>query len=319
MLTLDWNHLVNLGADDSVHAAVRVASHVIEKVFDSLLKRAEAGDDAERIRVQNKRLKDTIESLRTDVEEALRLGYWNAQNAAREASDPGFECFVEDALTTSTSIRSESKRRLLGRLIAQRLQIGTPDEEEVALRRMLRVIPDLTEAQLLALAATWLINSLEAPDGGFADRDAAEAWLKGTYGQVLRHLQEMLPWTNDDLETLGAEGTLRLDISRKDALLISGNLDTIEQWLYRHGVPAHDQLTDDAGSEAWKERYRARFPTIVALRLLAQGHAFLFEADVVQPETYPLAEMLLTPLGVSIGSIVLEQLLTQQHEKVSPL
>jgi hypothetical protein len=290
-------------------AAGKVAGQVVAGAVSARLKRAASSGDRTRAEGEASRLRDTVDALAAEVRALEDTRIWERVTAQREASDPGFADFVDDAMAASAGTRDEAKRRLFGRLIAHRLQIAT-DAQEAALRRALRTTRDLSAPQLIALAAIALLNNLGKPEAPFASHERAEDWLNNRCGRVFGYLSPT-PWTYDDLETLVSVGAVSGGVYNNPTTWADGNSATVfDQWLAQNGVPSRQVPADDVGSSAWQARVAAELPVITKISRLGAGRALddnsppdsrtqsLNRFDSIRP----------TPLGLMIGNMVLEQL-----------
>jgi hypothetical protein len=211
-------------------------------------------------------------------------------------------------MDAAAASRAPSKRLMLGRLIARRLQVRTETAEELALRRALRVARDLTESQLLLLAAAILVQRLPATDvPQFDSRDAAEAWLRAYCGPALQGLVPRVPWDSDDFEVLASDGAILVDAQPTFEGNFGRHRDDVEHWLYVHGVSPYDGLEGEWGTRESHALFRARFPTIVALKRLA-SNGRTSEAEGQDLIARRVDDAVPTPLGARLGIMVLQQL-----------
>jgi hypothetical protein len=176
------SHLANVAGDKVIGLFVEKTlgkiGSAVTRGFDRHKAEAEESGDPERLDMEVERLSETVASFQASITHDAPNWDWNL--ASEEASEPAFTQFVDEAMDAAAASRVASKRLMLGRLIARRLQVRTESVEELALRRALRVARDLTESQLLLLAGALLVQRL--PTDGvphFGSRDAAEFWLRG--------------------------------------------------------------------------------------------------------------------------------------------
>jgi hypothetical protein len=264
------------------------------------------------------RIDQTLQSVESEIAMLRRRGCWSDQSAKREDADPGFGDFVAGAFEASADTRDEAKRRLFGRFVAHRLQVET-DEQAIALRRALRTTRDLTQVQLVAIAAIVMCFDLGSPESRFVDRGAAEAWLRERYGSVFAYLSP-IPWTYDDLSTLGSVGALSGGLQGGAAVVADTHAASpLNQWLAQNGVMAQDDLmTPDMGTREARERYAKAFPTLARLSRLGGG----VDVNDDSPKDFRLENfnrldsLKPTPLGLMIGRIVLEQLCSSPDDEV---
>lgn len=268
--------------------------------------------DPERYAEEIKRLNETLHSVQSEIAYLRATGTWNKQSAEREGHDPGFGDFVADAFAASADSRDEAKRRLFGRYIARRLQVQT-DEQAIAVRRALRTTRDLTQSQLIALAAIVMFYDFGSPDVPFTGRAAAETWLTDRYGAVFQYFMP-LPWTDDDLATLASVGALLIGPQDSPTSIFEGGggAHPLDQWLAQNEVFAGVDMPPDAGSPDWRARQIAAYPTLTKLARLGAGRELddQKQRDLRLDDIGRLDALQPTPLGAMIGGIVLEQLCT---------
>jgi len=279
---------------------------VVSSAFGKHKAAAEASGDPERVRAELERLSDAVSALEAAV--VLEARGWDWRLADEEASEPAFAQFVDEAMDAAAASRTPSKRLMVGRLIARRLQVRTEAAEELALRRALRVARDLTESQLLLLGAAILVQRLPSTDvPQFDSRDAAEVWLRAYCGPVLQNLVPRVPWDSDDFEVLASDGAILMDAQPTFEGNFGTHRDDVEHWLYLHGVSPYDGLEGEWGTPESHALFRARFPTIVALKRLA-SNGRLSEAEGDDLIARRVDDAAPTPLGAQLGIMVFEQL-----------
>lgn len=279
---------------------------VVSSAFGKHKAAAEASGDPDRVQAEFERLSDAVSALEAAV--VLQARDWDWRLADEEASEPAFAQFVDEAMDAAAASRTPSKRLMLGRLIARRLQVRTETPEELALRRALRVARDLTEAQLLLLAAAVLVQRLPSADvPQFDSRDAAEAWLRTYCGPALDAFVARLPWDSDDFEVLASDGAILMDAQPSFEGNFGTHHDRVEQWLYMHGVSPYDGLEGEWGTKDSHALFRARFPTIVALKRLA-SNGRVRDAEDREFIARRVDDAVLAPLGAQLGVMVFQQL-----------
>jgi len=152
-----------------IHLAEHFGPSAIGTIGGILRGRSQAGKIAAeiaRVDIEISRLGDLIESLNSEVRELHAQGRWNIVVAETQAVDPEFQVFAEAAIENAAISESEAKRRLFGRYIVRRLQTES-DEQIILLRRAMGITRDLTERQILALAAVTLVQNLQSPPATF--------------------------------------------------------------------------------------------------------------------------------------------------------
>jgi hypothetical protein len=303
-------HLANAVGDKIVGFVVEKTLGKVVAVVSNLFGKhkavAESSGDPKRLEAEVERISEAVSALEAAVVVGARD--WDWRLADEEASEPAFAQFVDEAMDAAAASRTPSKRLMLGRLIARRLQVRTESTEELALRRALRVADDLTESQLLLLAAAVLVQRLPAPDvPQFGSRDAAEAWLRAYCGPALDALVPRVPWDSDDFEVLASDGAILMDAQPTFQGQFGTHRDGVEQWLHMHGVSPYDGLEGEWGTRESHALFRARFPTIVALKRLASngrgGDAE--DHDLIARR---IDDAVPTPLGAQLGIMVFQQL-----------
>lgn len=126
---------------------------------------------------------------------------------------------------------------------------------------------------------------------------------------ALNHFKKN-PWSHYDLDMLGSIGALGGGMMGGSVFWSSPSEHAVDSWLTKNGVPAYDQLTDDAGSAAWRERNQSSFPIIHQLSRLASGYFFNDDIETLtEVDTNRLDMMHLTPIGWTIAELTLEQIL----------
>jgi len=309
MTPADVGHILQIVADDAVKAAVSLALNrgfgVISAVWLRRRAKAEATGDAERVEREVVRLEDAAAGMTAAFQDSMRSGKFDTDVARDEASEPGFEQFVEKAVDAAAASTSEAKRLLLGSMIARRLQVRTDSLEEVALRRAVDVVEYLNESQLLLLAALCLKNMLgQIPE--FIERPSVsrydlEDWLVRNWGSALLKLS-VTSWTSYDLEVLAEFGLVRLPAPGPGALLLEEPRSgmPVQQWLAQNRVDALDFGPDiDPMNPEHSPLIGERFPTIRALANLIEGDEGLRES---------LEYAIVSPAGWNIGELVLDRL-----------
>lgn len=304
-----FGHITNVVGDKIVGFVVEKTlgkiGSLVTGVFDRHKAEAEKGGDPERLEIEVERLLETVASLQASI--AHNAPNWNWDLASEEASEPAFAQFVDEAMDAAAASRVPSKRLMLGLLIARRLQVRTETVEELALRRALHVARDLTESQILLLAAALLVQRL--PTDGvehFGSRDAAEAWLREYCGSALEQLIARVPWDSDDFDVLASDGAILMDPKPRSEDEFGAQLDYVAHWLHVHGVSPYDGLDGEWGTKESHALYGARFPTIVNLNRLARNGTSDEPAQAFVSRH--IADVPLTPLGVQLAYVVFDQL-----------
>lgn len=277
----------------------------LRSAVGAIVRRAKArlDRDNERYPGELSRIWEMIEEMQATLADAIGAGIWQPLTAEREAAEPSFESFADRAVNVAADSRVESKRRLVGRLIMRRLQIADCGDQETLHDRILRAARDLTEPQLLALAALAFLRDLGIPESPFADHDEAEAWLNERHARAVRRFKGV-PWTDDDLEMLGQTGTIAVALRLHGTFLGGEHADDLDQWLYANGLSSQTLLEDDAGSPQWRSRFLERFPVSSAIRSLSRGTLFVASDDKRVP--YRLDEQRLSSAGCVLAAEVLK-------------
>jgi len=308
----------NAAARVAAENALRKAASLAQDAINRRKAHAQQVGDPLRATIEANRLDETSSTLASDVETMVAEPVdWAAVDA--EVSEPAFERFVNDALAQSAETAITSKRLLLGKMIAARLQVKTDSPQERSLRRALAILPDLTEEQLKLLAAIALVTNLPIDDihatTPFGSRDEAEQWLRESVYSVAQRLKNTSYWTREDFESLASIGCIRIPESPSSPEFMAGGRTTsVDHWLSLHGVSPYDGLEGEWGSKESHEKYRSRFPTITLLNALVAGGKLNKEKRQMQ-WAWPLDTVILTPIGESIALSVLGQMTGQQFEK----
>jgi len=175
-LRLQANHVkrsaavsVHLWASDGRGSWKQAIEFVSKTALGNLLsrpRRMEAAAANERRDLEIERVRQMMEELRDVVDFLTGEQRWSAEVLDREIFEPSTQTFVEQATTIAIDSRVESKRRLLGRLIAKRLQIDGTDESESLVRSAVTIADALSERQLFALATITFVHcvALLEPD-----------------------------------------------------------------------------------------------------------------------------------------------------------
>jgi len=291
-------------------AFLGIARHVGEKagnaIIEAVVKRV-IGDrlDSELQITKLDRMGETVEELAAEVGRLRTSGAWDEGRAAHEAGDPSFQNFVDRAAIVATGARVESRRRLVGRLIARRLQIEDSEVDDIQLGNALTILEAVSQGQLLALAAIRLLQDLGTPDRPLPDLAAGEAWLSERHGSVVQEIMNGGGWNDTGLESLGNVGAIIQRLHRSGNYLGGEHADAVMQWQARHDISPFETLNENAGSPEWQAEMSGRFPTTSALSALARGKAFNVDKQRVN---YRLDEQALTPVGELLASEVLANL-----------
>ncbi len=302
----------------AAESALRKAASLIQEAIRRRKAHAESMGDPLRASIEAERVDETTTTLTSDIEMLVAEPVdWSAIDA--EASEPAFERFVEDALAQSAEATIQSKRLLLGKMIAARLSTKTDSPQERSLRRALVILPDVTEEQLKLLAAAVLVQNLPISkaheQSPFKSRDEAEAWLHQSVFAVARRLKNTSFWTAADFEALDSLGCIRIPQPASPSETFGGSRSTsVDHWLTLHGVSPYDGLEGEWGTADSHEKFRNRFPTISLLNtLIAGGRSFKSKNQMLW--AWPIDTIVLTPVGESIGLSVLGQLAGVDLEK----
>ena len=258
---------------------------------------------------ERQRLREALEAMAERHEELYRRGMLTRDSEERRGSDPEFVQFVHRGLAAAVGSQSEGKRRIFGGYIARRLTVEEEDDI-VLLRRAMALTDDLTERQLLAIAAIVMVRNFENPVAPFAGDKEADSFAVARYGPVLERFKAR-PWTQSDLDMLSAVGALS-----------GGSRGGAGMWAEAPGEVSFDGwmrangLTQPMYVEARPDRTAPSTPTLRDLRSLTMGHLFgtgsvrIQELDISRIDTLSV-----TPVGWVMGEVVLEQLMP----KTSPL
>ena len=296
------NQLASELAKSGLDFVLRTAGGALKSRF------SKSNGNDEKVAREIARVRETLEELRQEVATRFRASSWESRIAEREAQEPSTESFIERAMNLSIDARVESKRRLIGRLIACRLQINDSDEAENVASTALEIVGACSERQLLAIAAIRLTKNLGKPERAFANLDDAEAWLDAEHGERMWAILNGPGWDDRRLEGLGRVGAITMNLHRSGTFLGGQHADDVDQWLALQNLSQLEQLRDDAGSEAWSADMRARFPVTSGLRSLSRGTAFASKDRFV---SYRLDELHLTQAGNLLGDEILETLSRQ--------
>jgi hypothetical protein len=305
MLEQAITHIANVAGDESIKIVVDAALKPVGTVITNGVRRYLylRGDDLEELRIEVGRLRETLETF----EEELRQRPGPSESEVNaEAQEPAFKSFSDRVFTIAANTTLESKRRLAGALMAQRLRVKTDTTEEILLRRALYTMEDLAENQLLVLAAAYLVlygPALDADRQTFESRDALEAYLRPRYFALVRNLYDTLHFNEHEYGVLSSVGAVRLT-DDGGAFLGRDSASPLEMWMLQHGVHQYDGLEGEWGTEESKNAFRARFPTIILLTRLGEG----LSCNTADNRHRRLDDVILTPLGVTIGELVLQQL-----------
>lgn len=267
------------------------------------LRKDESVADTE-LKIEVSRLREMIEELIATVDRAKGSADWDYAVEAHETKEPSFRSFADRAVNIAVDARVESKRRLVGRLIARRLQIEDVDAGEVDVSNALAMLEQLSEKQLIALAAMQLLANLGKPIEQLPNLDAGEAWLRERHGRVMEQIVDSGGWSDQDLETLGHVGAIAMILHRSASSLGGEHADAIQQWWMQNGLSPYEMLREDAGSKEWRDDMRSKYPISTAIGGLSRGD--LFKKDATQP--YRLDELRLTRAGGLLGTEVIATL-----------
>ncbi len=294
--------------EQAVKQTCRVVGDLFHSIRESHTHKALAANDPNRAETEAERMAQVIDSFNSTLGDRLPSIDW--RQCEEEASDPAFAQFVEDATTIGADTTVESKRLLLGRLIADRLQVRNDSSDERLLRRSLTAVRDLSQDQLRLVAAITLTSSVPIDDPflTFASRDEAEAYLKRRFFAVARRLKNVY-WTSDDFDDLYSLGVARPS-AQSNARDTERGADSIDTWLHQHGVTPLDGIEGDLGSDDSRAAYRRRFPTITIFHQLVLGERRGKSMD--RPR---LDDAALLPVGSKLGIAILEQLLGGRIER----
>lgn len=299
--------MLQLATDEGVKLALAAFAHKIAGVVNAVRqrrkKRAAETRDPERVKIDDERVRQVAKMLTATLEDSVRAGTLDVKAANAEASEPAFEEFVEDAFDAAANTTADAKRLLLASMIAERLNAKTDSQEETNLRRSLAIVRDLNKSQLLLLAAIMLVQEFPSPGGPpparFGSRAEAETWLRKRFGSLVVELKRE-QWNRTDFEILSSLGAIRITGDFAIPGRLTSRADGIEQWLAQHEVGPYDVGPDlDPYNRDHHTRIKARFPTIFALK------------DIIAPKDGPkLDDVVLSPAGRTIASLLLERLLT---------
>lgn len=304
MLEHAITHIASIAGDESIKVVIDAALKPVGTVITNAVRRRFhlRGDDIAEMRVEVERLEETLQTFERELHRRAVTAATAPMNA--EAQEPSFSAFVDRAFTISANTTLESKRRLAGAFIARRLSLKTDSSEEIQLRRALSTMEDLTENQLLMLAAAHLVifgPQLGAEHRSFESRDALEAHLQPRYFPVVHNLYDSLRFDEDDFSALASVGAARL-LEDTGALLVHERASRLQMWMTQLGISAYDGLEGEWGSSESQDAFRARFPTITLLSKIAEG-----KSHYTKDNRRRLDEVILT-LGITIGELVLQQL-----------
>ncbi len=251
-----WNTwtLASFRARSKWNAHSRVSRSKRGKRAETVSTRSRAANTAaEIVRLGTKveRIADLVDALQNDVVDMQRRGTWDRVTASAEAQDPGFDTFAREAIDDRWHLEARRSGASSGVTWLQQLQVSD-DAEIVTLRRAMNVTADLTEPQLLALAAVSLVQNMADPGTTFG------SCPKGRHGLRLN----MLALCSTGKSTHGRTMTFRLSAfdrrvwrrsHRWNCGVGSDPGNAVDNWLLRRGVSAQDDLPADAGTAAWRQ------------------------------------------------------------------
>lgn len=253
-----------------------------------------------------RRCEELVEEMYFSASAKNDIGLWDAVRAEQESREPSTQTFISEAVGIASDSRSEAKRRLAGRLIAQRLQIADAEEDDTNFHAALTTLGRLGERSILAIATIAAVNGLGTPERKIADLDDAEAWLAMRYGAIVRYLAcGPIECDNDDFELLTHLGVIASPAPITGAFLDTPHADAADQWLAQRNLSRQVLLRNDAGSAAYIKEMRARFPTTTMLTALACGNGYLSDRHGT---SYRPDEMRLSPMGRILADEVVETL-----------
>lgn len=302
-------HVANLLGDESIKlvadAALKPTADVVGRSLRHFLHLR--GDKLEELELEVGRLRDTVETFQEELGHVRDAVGPDAVNA--ESREPAFKDFASQAFSVAATTTLESKRRLAGIMIARRLGVKTDSREDILLRRALSAMQDLTENELLMLAAAHLVifgPSTDVEHDTFGSRDELEAFLRPRYQHLAQYLYDQLRFDEDDFGTLASVGAARIKDDTGALLLESDSASPLDMWSIQHGVDQYDGLEGEWGTQDSGDAFRRRFPTVILLRRLSEG-----KSRLTPDNRRHLDDVILTSLGVTIGELVLQQLLSR--------
>jgi hypothetical protein len=242
-----------------------------------------------------------------ELTDAVESGRLDAETVLRECSEPATRAFVQHSLAVAVTSTSEAKQLLLGRLIAQRLQTSTDTVDDIALQRAVDVVGLMTEHQLLLLAAHVLVRYrlYELPPVG--SRDDVERLFSERFSGVIERFSQVPDWVTADFESLASVGVIRIDDHPGEQVQRIKGPDAIDDWMQHVGVSTWDGIEGQLGTSDSHERFQMRFPTIMAMKAIAANRIADMEHALVNG--WRVDGVNLSPVGLRLGSTVLDQLL----------
>jgi len=307
------DHALAIAGDEAAKIVVRSTMDKVGTLLSNLWKsrqaEAESTGDAETMRLEHERSQRVLDAAVGEFSSAIGVGTFDAETADREASEPATRAFVRRALESAVNSTSEAKQMLLGRLIAQRLQTKTDTVDDIALRRAVEVVGSITEHELLLLAANVLVRFRLYGLPKINSRDAAEHVLSECFASVATRLVAVGPWSVDDFESLSSLGVIRIAEGPGERVQNVRGPDAVDDWINGSDVPQFDGIEGEIGSNDSHARFAARFPTMMTLKAVAANHIGDIKTAVMHG--WRADSVHLSPVGVRLGDIVLDQLIAR--------
>jgi len=287
-------HLPALVRGDLNEIAVRTTTNVLTRPILRLLGYADPGDVAT-IRLELDRLQTMVSVFQVTLEDLVDQG--KVERIVSEAREPAFQQFAFDTCAAAIASPIESKRTLLGRMLAKRAGSPTDSFYAVQMRQALNIEPSINEVQMYLLGTVYLIKSppLAVPVSGMSYREV-DLWLHRRYSETLeRFLSARWDW----LDAIHLLSLSALQQSESQEQWSRGKVwesatTPIEQDLHRVNiVPPFNE-----GGPPLTESYFRR------IRELSARPA---DKDWIWPGFFPLGAFDTSPAGHVIAATLVEQ------------
>jgi hypothetical protein len=288
------------------HGAHWVAAHIEGEIGDFAWKQvvrslarvfpALAEADPRELAKRMTRVEETLYATQDEL--TLLKARHPQQDIEMEMLEPAAQDFVSDAFAAVMESPNPEKRRLLGRLIAQRLYAQTESEEELYLRQAESITRRANQAQLWALATLYLVHYPLLPPG--LSRDQIYRWMDDHLLPILEVVAKDDP-SYETLDYLTSLGAVRYDGSdQSDNLVIGTHAPSIEQRVLQATNEHFEPFSSKPVGHFYKNAYD-----------LYEGK---FSKDAGQ-ERISLAPYTLTVPGFKVAQAVVEQLVREHEAK----
>lgn len=256
-------HLADAGEGQLVKYG---AKYAYDKVFGGTRRDAAlaAAVDARLAAVLPQRLQDVIDAIQEHADARAA--------SVDDAAVPGVIDFIAQAMEAAFVTDVESKRRLLGDLIAKRLTTPGDSPDDAALQLSISLVRQATETQLAVLAAVRIKESGEVDVAG-DDAEAVEAAMTRAYGPIIRH-ELLTRLRTTDLDHLEAIGAIRQGSRASGSFLADGKTAAAHWFEARELLSVVESGSAESSTANYLRFDRERFPTIDRwVRLLQYPYA----------------------------------------------